>query len=179
MKNKSMLFRGIIYLVLGILFVVGVSGNSMIGWMISISLLVGGVAMIAGGAITEGTLVGNLGFNGGVLLTLGLILMPVSGLNLFSKYFEVLCMLMIVMGSLYLLDALFGFVGKRATVGNVVMLILGILLLTFGLLLWFDVGGMQHLASLFLGIGMIVYAVLLLISAISGKNVIIVKVRRK
>lgn len=177
MKNKSMLFRGIVYLVLGILLVVGVSGNQMIAWLLSISLLVGGAALVVAGAFSEKTLVGNLGFNGGILITLGLILLPVSGLGLFTRYFETLSMLMIVIGALYLLDSLYGFIGKRSLAGNVIMLVLGALLFTFGMLLWFDVGGMQRFASLILGIGIIVYAVLLLISAFTKKNILIVKVK--
>lgn len=178
MKNKSTLIRGIIYLVVGILLCVGISGNSILGWLLSISLIVGGSALIISGIIIEKTLVGNSGFNGAILLTLGIALMPVDGLGLFNAYFEIIALLMIVLGALYLVDSLIGFIGKRTLVANILMLILGAFLFTFGMLLWFNVGGLKQYASLILGIVFIIYSVLLLVSAFTNKNIFIVKIKK-
>ncbi len=178
MKNKSVLLQGILFLVLGILLCVGISGNEVLGWLLSISMLVSGAALVTVGAIMEKTLVGNNGYSGAILITLGLALMPVRGLCLFASYFQLISLLMIVIGALYLVDALCGFIGKRALIGNVFMLVLGALLLTFGFLLWFDVGGMMQYASLILGIAFIIYAVLLLVSALSNKNILVIKLKK-
>lgn len=178
MKNKSMLLRGIIYLVLGILLCVGVSGNQVLGWLVSISLLVGAAALIISGVILEKTLIGNSGFTGGILLTLGLALMPVQGICLFGSYYELISLLMIVLGALYLVDSIVGFVGKRNLVATICLFVIGALLFAFGMLLWFNVGGMKEYASLILGILFIVYSVLLLVAAFSNKDILVIKVKK-
>ncbi len=178
MKNKSTLISGIIYLVVGILLCVGVSGNQVLGWLVSISLLVGAAALIISGVILEKTLIGNSGFTGGILLALGLAFMPVDGLCLFVAYYQLISLLMIVLGALYLVDAIVGFVGKRNLIGNITIAVLGALLFTFGMLLWFNVGGMRDYASLILGILFIVYSVLLIISALTNRNILIIKAKK-
>ena len=174
MKNKSLLLEGIIYLVVGILLVVGVSGNQIIGWILSISLLIGAAAMILTGALVEKSLSGQSGFSAAILLTLGLILMPADGLCLFAGYFPTLSMLMIVLGAVYLVDSIFGFVNKRALFGTIFVLVLGAILFTFGMLLWFNVGGMTQYSSLILGIVLICYAALILVAALTNKEDLIV-----
>lgn len=179
MKNKSLLLEGIIYLVVGILLVVGVSGNQVIGWILSISLLIGGAAMILAGAIVEKTLSGQSGFSAAILLTFGLILMPVNGLCLFASYFPTLSMLMIVLGAVYLVDSVFGFASKRKLFGNLFILVLGAILFTFGMLLWFNVGGMMQYASLILGIVLICYAALILVAILTHKeNLVVITVKK-
>ncbi len=178
MKNKQTLIQGIIYLVLGILLCVGVSGNTLLGWLISISLLTAGACFIVAGVIIEKSFIGSNGYSGAILLTLGLALLPVSPFALFTGYFQLIALLMIVLGALYLLDSLSGFMNKRFMTANVIMLVLAALLLTFGFLLWFNVGGLQQYASLILGIVFIIYAVLLIVSAITNKKLIVIKLKK-
>ena len=170
MKKNDLLFSGLIYLVVGILLCVGVSGNEIIGWLLSIAMMIGGLAFIIANVIQTKTVVGNFGLAGGVLLTIGLALLP--PIALFGAYFEAISLLMIVFGALFMADSILGFANKRNTVGYVIILIIGALLFTFGMLLWFNVGNMKQFASLILGIVLIIYALLLLISAISGKNLV-------
>lgn len=178
MKNKQTLIQGIIYLVLGILLCVGISGNTLLGWLVSVSLLTAGACFIVAGVILEKTFIGGNGYSGAILLTLGLALLPVPAFSLFTGYFQLIALLMIVLGALYLLDSLVGFMNKRFMTANVIMLVLAALLLTFGFLLWFNVGGLQQYASLILGIIFIIYAVLLIVSAITNKKLIVVKLKK-
>ena len=179
MKNKSLLLEGIIYLVVGILLVVGISGNQVIGWILSIALLIGGAAMIVAGAMVEKTLSGQSGFSAAILLTLGLILMPVDGLCQFGAYFPALSMLMIVLGAIYLVDGIFGFISKRSLFGTLFVLVLGAVLFTFGMLLWFNVGGMMQYASLILGIVLICYSALIIFAVLAHKeNLVVVTIKK-
>lgn len=177
MKNKDILLRGIVFLVLGILLCIGVSGNDIIGWVLSISLLVGAAALLAAGFYVEKTMIGSYGTSGGILLAAALILMP--PIALFKSYYETISMLMIVFGALFLLDGLLSLAKKRNLIMCVTVLVLGAILFTFGMLLWFNVGDMQRFASLIIGVVFIVYAALLLVSGFTGKNVIPSKGKKK
>lgn len=177
MKKNDLIVNGVVYLVLGILLCIGVSGNDMIGYLLSVSMLVGAAVLIVANIIQTKSVLGNFGLAGGILLTLGLALFP--PIALFKSYFEVISLAMIVIGALFIADSILGFANKRNTVGYIIILIIGALLFTFGMLLWFNVGDMRRFASLILGIVFIIYAVLLLISALTGKDLVGVTERKK
>ncbi len=170
MKKNDLIINGIIYLVIGILLCVGVSGNAIIGWIFSITLLVAGGCLIVASLIKTKGVLSSFGMTGGILLTIGLALLP--PIALFGAYFELISLLMIVIGSLFILDGVLGLANKRNMAGCLVILITGAILFTFGMLLWFNVGDLRRFASLILGIVLIIYAVLLLVSGLTGKNLV-------
>ncbi len=170
MKKNDLIINGLVYLVIGILLCIGVSGNDMLGYLFSISLLVGGAVLVLANIITTRTILGNFGLAGGIMLTLGLALLP--PIALFKNYFELISLLMIVVGALFIGDSVLGMVNKRNMVGYVIILVIGAILFTFGMLLWFNVGNMKQFASLILGVVLIIYAALLFISGATGKNLV-------
>lgn len=177
MKNKDQVYQGIIYLIIGILLVIGISGNSIIGWILSISLLVCGGLLVILGYVHDYSLIGYYGMSGAVFVTLGLALLP--PIALFSSYFQAISLLMIVVGAFFIVDSIICFASKFAPMFAAIIFVIGALLFTFGMLLWFNVGNMQAYASLILGIVLIVYGGLLLISGITGKVNLARPVRKK
>ena len=177
MKKNDLILNGIIYLVIGILLCVGVSGNDIIGWIFSGTLLVAGACLILASLIKTKAVLSSYGMTGAILITIGL-LPPIA---LFRSYFELISLMMIVIGALFLLDGVLGLANKRNTVGSLIILITGAILLTFGLLLWFNVGDLRRFASLILGIVLIIYAVLLLVSGFTGKSLVgtVVVIKKK
>ena len=179
MKKNDLILNGIIYLVIGILLCVGVSGNDIIGWIFSGTLLVAGACLILASLIKTKAVLSSYGMTGAILITIGLALLP--PIALFRSYFELISLMMIVIGVLFLLDGVLGLANKRNTVGSLIILITGAILLTFGLLLWFNVGDLRRFASLILGIVLIIYAVLLLVSGFTGKSLVgtVVVIKKK
>jgi hypothetical protein len=176
--KKETLIQSIVYIVIGVLLCLSVINfNEMMGWMIGLSLLIAGVLLILISAVSMKSLLTINGLAGSLLVAFGLLFIPncVPGVGL--AYDLIIALIMMTLGALFLVEAFIGIFNKRPTVGTVVLFLFGAAFFTVGMLLWF-LPEFRRFAGLMLGIFLIVYGVLIIISAATKKDFIIVEVKK-
>ena len=132
-SSKGMLIiESTILLVIGILFCCSVSVDSMVNYCLGILLILCGVFSIVTAYIQRHTAFSVEGLSAAGLIALGVFCFVV-GFN-FTAFID---LFLITTGALLLLDGLIGLTLKRNTNGIIVELVLGAIMLTLGLCLWF------------------------------------------
>lgn len=177
MNTKTQnLMKAIIFMVIGILLCLSVIGvNSFLNWMIAISLIVGGVSLVALSLSAVRTIMTDTGLLGGAVLGLGVYCIPVIG---GFDFLGIISMIMMVIGALLVVDAVIGFALRRMLLGNTLILISGAAAFSIGICLWL-IPDFRKFAGLMLGIFFIAYAIMLLIEATTRKEIIVISKRRK
>lgn len=178
MKAKtSNILTAVIFMVLGILLCCSViDPNSLINWMIAIVLIIGGSTLIIVSLVLSLATLSDAGLIGGFLLAFGVFMLPpvTGGID----WMGAISIVMMVIGCLFLLDAILGFIYTPKEVSrNITVLVLGVALFTIGICLYL-VDGFRQYAGLMLGIFFIIYSILAIISIIIKRNLILIEIKR-
>ena len=173
------LIKPIIYLVIGVLLCCSViNPDSLLNWFIALALLAGGLGMFILSFMGANAFLTDSGLSGAMLVGLGVCFIPALPGGVTISWMSVIAILMMCAGILFLLDSILGFVNKSAVSRNITILVIGAIAFAVGICLWL-IPGFQRFAGLILGIFLIVYGVLLLVSEVTHKNIIIIDVSKK
>lgn len=177
MKSRTTnILKIVLFLVLGILLCCSViDPNTMLNWMLSISMLIAGSALLVLSLAVTKSLLTDTGLSGGFLIALGVYMLPslTGGIN----WMSVISIVMMVIGCVFIVDGILGFFTlKNATVRNLVALILGAALFTVGICLWL-IEDFRNFAGLMLGIFFILYSVIELISLLTHKDILVIEIK--
>lgn len=170
-QKSMMLIQGVVLLVIGILLCCSVSLDQIVNVILGIALLLGGLVNLIACFLEHKSVIRTEGVFASALIAMGILcflknLVPVNSL---------IMMFIIVIGAIALVDGLLGLLPSvhRKTVPTLVEAGVGAVLFTLGMCLWF-IPDFARFASLVLGIGFIVLAVLIFVSVFimsTGKRV--------
>lgn len=169
-QRNMLLIQGVVLLVIGILLCLG-KITQAVNIILGVALLLGGLVNIVVCFMEHKSVIRTEGVFGSALIATG-ILCFIQGLIPVDR---LIMMFLIVVGAITFVDGLLGLLPavNRKKVPTLVEALVGAVLLTLGLCLWF-IPDFAQFASLVLGIAFIVLAVLLFISAFilqSGKRI--------
>lgn len=159
-----------VVLVVGILFccsnAMGTEALSIIGGIVFIAV---GAFAILSGIVVERRTFGATGIGGAFMLAFGIFFIVA---NVMGQYlFTFLPLLLIVLGCVILVDALLAILSKENIMSVILELVIGLVALVLGICLW-CIDDFRTAAGIVLGIVLIVYAVILVIEALSSKKLI-------
>lgn len=176
MKTSNIL-KTVLFMVLGILLCCSViDPNSLMNWMIAAAFLAGGIVFLLVSFIASHSFLTDSALTGGLLLSLGIFFLPSLPGGQLINWMGGISMIMMVIGALFLVDAILGFAYRRKIAGNVVVLVTGAAVFTIGICLWL-IEEFQEFAGLMLGIFFIVYSVMLLVSLVTKKDILVINVK--
>lgn len=166
-------------MVLGILLCCSlINPGDLLNWMIAIALLVAGTAFVILSIVTLKALFTDTGLSGSLLIAVGVAFLPALPGGISIDWMCVIALVMMVVGCAMLLDSILGFSTNRHHSRNAVVLVLGAIFTAIGFCLWF-IEEFREFAGLMLGIFFIIYSVLLLVSAITHKDYVVISVKKK
>lgn len=179
MKTSNLL-KAILIMMLGILLCISaINPSEIINWLISIGLLVAGVTMIVSSLILMRTMLSDIGMFGALALAIGLMFLPCLPGTISIDWMRVISMIMMVVGSVLMVDSVIGLVySKKKRSQNVILLMMGITSFALGICLWL-LESFREFAGLMLGIIMLVYSILLLISIFSDKEIVNIDISKR
>ncbi len=170
-QKTMLLLQGVVLLAIGILLCCSVSLTKIVNVVLGVALLLGGLVNLLACFMEHKSVIRTEGVFASALIAMGILcfiqnLFPVDAL---------IRMFIIVVGAIALLDGLLGLLPavNRKKVPTLVEALVGAVLLTLGLCLWF-ISDFAHYASLVLGIGFILLSILLFVSVYilsSGKRI--------
>lgn len=171
-KNSKLttLIEAVVILVVGILFccsnAMGTEALSIIGGIVFITM---GSFAILSGIVLERRIFGPSGIGGAFMLAFGIFFIVA---NVMGQYlFMFLPLLLIVLGAVILVDALLAILGKDNATSIVLELAIGVVALVLGICLW-CIDDFRQAAGIVLGIVLIIYAIILVIEALSSKKLL-------
>ncbi len=170
-QKTMLLVQGVVLLVIGILLCCSVSLGQIVNVVLGIALLLGGVVNLVACFMEHKSVIRTEGVFASALIAMGILcfvgnLFPVDSL---------IMMFIIVIGAIALVDGVLGLLPavRRKRVPTLVEAGVGAVLFALGMCLWF-IPEFARFASLVLGIGFILLAIMLFVSVYilnSGKRV--------
>lgn len=165
-------------MVLGILFLLGGVGTlvQVMNWVAAIVLLICGVILIIMGIVRTKSILNTSGFVGALLLLVGLAWLPVDGLKLigFDTFLKLGILALVVLGSMFVIDSIIGFIARRSTSGCVVELVLGLVAVLLGILV-LVIPAMAQAANYVVGAVLVLIGLVYLIDTLTGKLNLVVR----
>ena len=171
MKKESVLriIEACVLLVLGVLFCVSKAvAVNFLSIVIGIGLIASGTALIIISLVKDKTLFNNFGMGGGLALTLGIFFIAANALDFL---FRITPFLLIVFGSMFLIEAFIAYFGtKKSSKGLFVLrLVVGAIFVTVGILL-LTIAEFANWVSLIIGIAFILIAIAAIIAEFNKAN---------
>lgn len=160
------IISSLIYIAIGVLFILAIIDvNTLLGYFIGGSLILAGIIVAVVDLV-------NLRFLRNITVAVSSVAIGFGiAMMLWSLPFEqYLSLAVLVFGAMLIVNGII-YVVRKATVLGLVMLILGAIALTFGIL-FFTVDGFRGYCTLIFGIVLVIFGVIYLIEAISGKKII-------
>jgi hypothetical protein len=158
-ETKTIILSALI-LVIGVLFCLStVLGLEALSFIIGISLIVIGTIFVINSALKKHTVLNYTSMLSAVIISFGVLF---AELRLALIFFSYIPWLLIFAGAIATVDAILKKIFEDNNYALIIELIIGIVVLTLGILLKF-IPGFADFSSIMLGIVMILYAVYLLI----------------
>lgn len=170
MKKQASLLQIAVTYVIGILLCFSVlNPDSLINWSISITAIAAGAIAIVFSFATTRSLHLGVGGTGCLSLAIGIFFLPSldGGQNIL--WMNGISMLMMVYGAAFIVDCVIDLILKKRQSRAWVLGLVGAVSFTIGICLWL-IDAFRSFAGLMLGIAMIVYATLSLISLVTAKD---------
>lgn len=159
-----MLVEAIVFIVVGILFCCSLSVDNIISYFLGTVLLLGGLITFGAALIERKTVMCSEGLSAAAMMTVGILCFIES-----LPFVDLLAMFLIVMGAFMLFDGLLGLALKKKAVPMIVELVLGAIIFTLGMCLWF-IGDFRQYTEIVVGVIFIVIGVLLLTASLIYGN---------
>lgn len=179
MKTSNLL-KAILIMVLGILLCISaVNPSEVINWIISVGLLGTGATMIVASFVLMKTLVSDIGLLGTLALAVGVMFLPALPGTIAIDWMRVISMIMMVIGAAFIFDGIVTLIlDRKFKATNVIIFSMGAVSFTLGICLWL-LDSFRDFAGLMLGIIMLVYSILLLVSIFTDKELVRIDISKR
>ena len=177
-NRVSSTLKSIIYIVLGILLCCSIiDADNLPNWLISISMIVSGSAMILVSLILLRSILSDMGSTGTILLGFGIFFLPALPHYQNIQWVWGIALLMMILGCAYFLEGILRILRKDKGMGiNIYLMLFGAAVFALGICLWL-IDSFRAYAGLMMGICFIVYGVLYLIGLATHKDILIIKAK--
>lgn len=170
-SKTVLLVQAVVLLVVGILLCCSVALDNIVNVILGVVFLIGGLINVVTCFMEHKSLIRTEGVFGSALIAFGLLCFLDNAIPLT----QFITLFIVVVGAIALVDGLLGLLPqvKRKRVPTIVEAVVGAVLLTLGLCLYF-IPDFQRFASIFLGVAFILLSVFLFVSTFllhQGKRV--------